>query len=278
MESQSAGIQYMGEPGATNECIKAIMRLVQFGDKITSVKVITSSNNHGLLLSINEMDLIAIKAGFSSGYGGEGPRGFSCILQLFRSLNIHVEEYHVEENLLERLDDSMLTSEDIKMLQDPKLAKGAKWHAYVFDDDYEMEKEGRLWRNFPPVIPFSIIDIRLIDLAKLFWDSPDDKLLTGYKRLEDIVRIRADLKEHGSKLFSQAFIKGPLGWSDIDEGEKIGRANLFINAYMAHRNPRAHRELEDNSGAQLSEFLLLNHLFILEAQCVGLKDYRNDKS
>jgi hypothetical protein len=37
---------------------------------------------------------------------------------------------------------------------------------------------------------------------------------------------------------------------------------------MAHRNPRAHREIREDPIALLSEFLLLNHLFNLESSAV----------
>jgi hypothetical protein len=53
-----------------------------------------------------------------------------------------------------------------------------------------------------------------------------------------------------------------------NEGERNGRMNLFIGAYMAYRNPRAHRESKDRLGAALAEFLLLNHLYMMEKQSI----------
>ena len=110
------------------------------------------------------------------------------------------------------------------------------------------------------------VDGRIIDLATSFWEGPDERLLIGYRRLEDIVRKRTGINEHGAKLFSQAF-GGPsakLGWKDLDGGERAGRASLFTAAFMAYRNPRAHREVEGDANDQLAEFLLLNHLYRLE--------------
>jgi hypothetical protein len=105
-------------------------------------------------------------------------------------------------------------------------------------------------------MPFAIIDSRIADLAISFWNDLDDRLLKAYRRLEDIVRKRAGVQEHGTKLFSQAFIgnNAKLTWQNIDETEKVGRGTLFTAAYMAHRNPRAHRELKSYQDAQLSEF------------------------
>jgi hypothetical protein len=107
-----------------------------------------------------------------------------------------------------------------------------------------------------------------MDLAISFWKDPDDRLLKGYRRLEDMIRERIQTHEHGTKLLSEAFVGNnpKLTWKNIDDAEKIGRGNLFTAAFMAHRNPRAHRVLKTYRDAQLSEFLLLNHLYRLESE------------
>jgi uncharacterized protein (TIGR02391 family) len=120
------------------------------------------------------------------------------------------------------------------------------------------------------VIPFAIIDRRLTDLALAFWDNPNDSILTGYKRLEDILRARTSIKTHGTRLFSEAFGKdeSKLTWSNIDNAEHAGRAQLFTAAFMAFRNRRAHREIQHNREKELAEFLLLNQLFSLEEEAI----------
>jgi len=71
---------------------------------------------------------------------------------------------------------------------------------------------------------------------------PDDRLLTGYRRLEDIARERTAIDEHGTKLFAQAFDPntGKLTWKDAGDGERAGRMQLFKGSYLAYRNRRAH--------------------------------------
>ncbi len=81
-DNQLAGIEYSGVPGASKECQDAVMRLLQYGDQITRVRILSCSKEHCLLLTVNVGDLIAIKSGFTSGYIGEGPTAFSCVLQL----------------------------------------------------------------------------------------------------------------------------------------------------------------------------------------------------
>jgi uncharacterized protein (TIGR02391 family) len=130
-------------------------------------------------------------------------------------------------------------------------------------------------------MPFGILDPRLADLALDFHAAPDRVLLDGFRRLEDRIRERTGLAEHGTKLFSQAFAgdDSRLVWNMpsnargaerdlIEKGEQAGRAQLFTGAYQAFRNPRAHRTLNHSAAEALSEFLVLNQLFRFEAEAV----------
>ena len=263
-----AGIQYSGEPGSSRDCQEAVVRLIQHGDSLTNARILTTRNLHCLLLTIAEADLVAIKSGFASGYGGTGPSTFSYVLQLLDAHDVEISEVDVDEDLLERLDNSALTRSDVESIEKAKPIRPSRWFDYVSDKDWERKEDGRQWTEFPPVIPFAIVDPRIADLALSFWDEADDKLLKGYRRLEDIVRKRTRIDDHGQKLFTKAFLPPDsiLTWADSEEAEQIGKANLFVGAYMAFRNPRAHRELRDYAHDQLTEFLLLNHLYVLEAQ------------
>jgi len=267
---QLAGIEYYGVPGGSKDCENAVMRLLQFGDVIKRAQILTASNRHCLLLTVNHGDLVAIKSGFASGYGGEGPRRFSRALQLLDTHGAEIEEREVDAALLERLDSAALRQSDIESIERAKQLR--QWGEYIDSQDIDRSLDGTLWRDFPPVIPFAVIDSRIFDLALSFWGGPDDRLLKGYRRLEDLIRDRTSIDEHGSKLFSRAFSGDApkLGWKDINDSERAGRANLFIGAYMAHRNPRAHRESKSYYlDAYLTEFLVLNHLFRLEREAVS---------
>jgi len=265
-EIDLAGIEYHGIAGASHGCQDAVERLLQFGDKISRVRIISYENHHCLLLTKENGDVIAIKSGFASGYGGTGPSCFSYVLQLLDSNGAEIDECEVDEGVIERLDNSALTIRDLEDIEAARPIRPSRWHDYVDEVDFERARSGTLWQNFPPIIPFAVIDSRIADLALSFWANPDDRLLKGYRRLEDTVRERTGLDEHGTKLFSKAF-SGPsplLRWDGLDDGERAGRANLFTGAWMAHRNPRSHRQLKNHSDELLSELLLLNHLYRLE--------------
>jgi hypothetical protein len=264
-----AGIEYAGRQGITKPCQDAILRLLQFGDKIKKIRILSCGGEHGFLITISPNDIIAVKAGFGSGYKGEGSRRFSYIFSLLMAFNLdtEIEEYEAKKDVMRRLEDSALTTEDLVEIQNTKPIRPIRFYNDYLWEEYYKDKD-EPWKEFPPVIPFAIVDSRIRDLAVSFWEDPDQKLMKGYRRLEDLVQEKTKLKETGYKLFSKAFLveKPLLSWKNIEEAERIGRANLFVGVYQAYRNPRAHHETEHNTYEQLSEFLLLNHLYKLEKE------------
>lgn len=265
-----AGIQYMGIAGVSADCKDAVMRLVQFGDRVTKARIISSDGTHCLILTINVGDIVAIKSGFASGYGGEGPAALSFVLALLGAHGADIDEIDAPEELIERLDMSALTGRDLEFIENTRKVSPRRINDYLTERDWQRAKSGETWEEFPPVMPFAIIDSRIADLALDFWESPDERLLTGWRRLEDIVRKRLDSNEHGAKLFSSAFLggKAALRWRRISASEQVGRANLFTASYSAYRNPRAHKEMTHDRTLQLGEFLLINHLYCLERTAV----------
>lgn len=221
-----------------------------------------------MLLTTDVGDQIAVKSGFSSGYGGVGPVCFSVTLQLLDSHGVEIDEWVTDEAFIERLDQSGLTVADVEAVTSGRVVRPSRWPQYILDHHAEQGRNGALWSQFPPVMPFSIIDCRIVDLALTFWKDCDKSLSLGYRRLEGLVRERAGISESGTKLFSRAFIgkEAILTWPLSDEGEKMGRANLFTGTYMAYRNPRAHQEAPESE--LLAEFLLFNQLFLLEREAI----------
>lgn len=111
-----------------------------------------------------------------------------------------------------------------------------------------------------------------MDLALGFDEDPDLSLLQGYRRLEDLIRKRTEIKEAtGSKLFAKVFNgnNSILHWENLDPTESAGKANLFTAIYMGYRNSRAHKEIASTPESTMMEFLMLNELFILGATSIA---------
>jgi hypothetical protein len=105
-------LEYHGVAGGSHDCQDAVMRLLQFGDRIVRVCILTPANHHGLLLTKEVGDRVAIPSGFASGYGGAGPNYFSVALQLLDTHGAEIDERELEEAQLERLNRSGLTMTD----------------------------------------------------------------------------------------------------------------------------------------------------------------------
>jgi hypothetical protein len=162
-----------------------------------------------------------------------------------------------------------LSNHDLELLEGAKPCRPSRWHDHIDEKHFEQSRNGTLWRDeFPPVIPFAAIDPRIMDLAFVFWKNPDNSLLAGPRRLEDTVRERTGIAHHGTKLFSQAFNPdGALTWKDADSQERTrlssSREPMPRTATLARTESR-----RTALAALLNEFLLLNHLYVLERDSV----------
>ncbi len=272
MRVKLAGIQYVGDSGITQECKKAVINLIHAGERIHEVKILTFeetySNAHALLL-ILEFDIqIVVKDGFASGYNGEGPKGYAFVLSLLAQYTNNINEYVVPQKIFERISSSSLTVKDLECINGIEKVRPIRWYdsAYLFK-----EREHNIFSEFPLIIPMALLDSRLIEQALKFETNPDNAIMSGYRKIEDIVRERTKLyNESSTKLFAKAFQvdNSVLCWENLDPSESIGRASLFTSVFMAYRNNRAHQEPKHNLSDDIREFMLINQLFILESEAV----------
>jgi len=258
------GIEYVGKAGITQSCIDGILRYLQFDRPLREAIIISYQQEHGFLLYTEERhDIIVIRAGFGSGYAGEGSAGFSYILSLFEEFDIDLDEREVPWRIFQKLNRGQLTHKDLGYIDDLRPVRPMKiW-------DYMIENRRERWmseKRMPIPIPLKLIDGRLRDLVINFWEDPDARIMTGFKRLEDSIRSRTGSNESGAKLFQVTFMgeDSILKWEGLTPREQAARADLFKSAYGSFRNPRAHKELDHSPEELLSEFLTLNHLFRLD--------------
>lgn len=152
-----AAIEYGGVPGATQECIDAVVRLIQCRVDLRHARILSAKNNHALLLTTSIGDLIAVKSGFASGYLGEGSRGFSYVLQLLKDYETEIDECKVSEQLIDRLDYSALSARDIKLVNNARPLRPRRWHDYILEEHWRQAEEGTMWRDCPPLIPLALV-------------------------------------------------------------------------------------------------------------------------
>ena len=279
--AELAGIQYMGLAGISASCAKAVQRLLAADEKISRALLLSEDGSHALLLGLGDAgyeEWVGIKSGFSSGYSGEGPRTLSETLALLEAFDIFVEEVAVDPSLLQRLDQSALTTKDLEFVTQTAPIRPRRLSDYLDEADFGYANRARAIQRLYPAMPWSVLDARLYDLARSFDSNPDHALMAGFRQLEETVRSRIGKDVSEAKVFAAAFLgeKPHLTWKGITTGERISRGNLFVGAYGAFRNPRAHKELLQDRGTQLCEFQTLNLLFRLESTAVEFVPAKED--
>lgn len=266
-------VQYHGSPRTTQSCLDAMVRQVVVPGHVSLAVLLTCGQDHAFYLKTEDPTPVLIKSGFTSGYPGEGPAGLAMALHLLLRHRIEVEEVLVTPALMKRLNASNLTAGDVSKIREDERVLPTRIYDYMHDG---LQGRGRpvdqLRRNSPLSIPWAVLDDRLIDLALEFDLEPDMTVLKAFRRLEARVKERCGLstESHGIKVFQQAF-RGDgsaLEWSGLPFAETEGRAKLFEGAYSAFRNARAHRDDAEDKVRAYREFLLVNELFLLEAEAV----------
>lgn len=266
-------VEYLGDAGITLSCLQSLCKTLQTHSDLTTALLLTNDQVHAFLLKDDSGTYYVIRSGFTSGYSGEGPKGLAKALALLSKHRIETEEILIPTKLLNRLNNSSLNDQDIDFIYQQKIIRPIRLHDYIYPFENEVTQTTKSKCYYPLELPYSIIDDRIFDLALLFKQDPDSALTKAYKRLEDIIRTRTGIHEHSTKLFAQAFQgeNALLTWDVPDSAEIKGRVNLFTSAYMAFRNARAHREKDENLMHQYREFLLINELYLLEAEAITIE-------
>ena len=272
-----AGVQYHGEAGVTQTCLDAIVRIIQSGKWITRAFLLTFEDRHCFYVQLSEHEDIIIRPGFASGYPGEGPAGLAIAIELLYRHRIELEELVVTSGFMSRAASASLTSADMTQIDDAKAVRPIRLSDYTWKVlDERGGKEASLRSQFPLLPNFGLLDARLLDLALLLEADPDSAISKAFRLLEETVRNRCGFKGLvGRTLFERAFLKpdAPLTWLGLEPNEIRGRGELFVGAFSAFRNPRAHRRVQSSQAQHVREFMLANELFLLEGEAVELEPY-----
>lgn len=268
-------MEYHGVSGSTADCVLAVERLLQHGPRANNCVILSHDENtvshHALMITTYNGDQIFIRSGFTSGYDGEGPRGFAKVLSLLDWHGVQLSEISVSSLVIESVDKATLSDADLKTIYTSKTLKPTRLWDYVYAVN-QQRLGSNPWKDSPSFLPLQIFDDRLATAARDFEQDPDGFLLKGNRLLECSVRDKAgitDSKVSGAvAVFTMAFNgRDPLLiWEGISPAEKEGRSNLFIGFAKSYRNPRAHKSENGTFLEQVQELLLLNHLLCLEAK------------
>ena len=112
-----------------------------------------------------------MRSGFASGYGGEGPHGFSFVLALLMSLDITFDEIEVKASVQREVDGGCLSQETLDALESQPPVR-LRVSEYVSERDLDAKFECTLWQRLDLFVPLGIVDPRLVDVARDFGILP----------------------------------------------------------------------------------------------------------
>lgn len=157
-------LQYVGIAGATKECVEAVERLLLTGVTLQKAVILTvregAVHHHALLVTTEHGDPIVVKGGFTSGYGGAGPKGFASVLELLDWHGVVLQEVAISEAEMNRLNASALTRSDVEEIGNKAPILPQRLWDY-FGGEYDAQETRNPWRHRGLQIPMAIIDDRL---------------------------------------------------------------------------------------------------------------------
>ncbi|GAA4035501.1 hypothetical protein GCM10022281_14870 [Sphingomonas rosea] len=114
-------LEYHGALGTTASCAQAVERILHSRRELVSCVILTCYTDHhpchALLLVDADGDQAIIKSGFTSGYGGAGPKGLSETLALLDWHGVELDEVQVDESVMRRVEASSLTLSDLEAVR-----------------------------------------------------------------------------------------------------------------------------------------------------------------
>jgi len=157
-ENNKLKVQYIGQSGYTQPCLLAIDAILNSGslpEKATLVSWASdrrSQMEEHLFLFWNwgYSPLTIVPSGFSSGYSGEGPRGFSLAICMIRSKGIPLDGVYVGESKFRTIDRGQIDDVNAPIYQNIKTQSELltwPWPLWVMDEDEELLERGQLWKK-----------------------------------------------------------------------------------------------------------------------------------
>ncbi len=148
---------YIGHSGYTSDCLIAIDAILNSGrlpENATLVSTPQYSKNgrEHLFLLWNwwHFPLTIIPSGFQDGYSGEGAKGFSLALCMFREKNIPIYWHPIKEAEFKLIDLGKLLEIEHPIYKKIKLEAELltwPWPEWILDKDEELLQKEQLWKR-----------------------------------------------------------------------------------------------------------------------------------
>ena len=264
-----AEVQYMGIPGDTETCVLAVDTVVNSENPPRKASVVGWRKDlHSMIYEHlflfwdwNKVPLTVVHSGFTSGYGGTGPHGFSEALCMVFCREIPTNPIFVNETDFNAIENRRLTAKIIDRLHNAD-DRPIEWPwGWIMPRDLEQLEKHTFWssRHHPKMV----FDFLSPDIAKrcqkLHAHDPEAAVFMAFKVVEERLRsLVSNSKGDEEALTADRLIaaalnptSGILTDKTLSLSEREGKFLMFKGAFQFVRNPRAHR-IVDNQDEQHS--------------------------
>ncbi|MDE2838674.1 MAG: hypothetical protein OXL97_14400 [Chloroflexota bacterium] len=273
-------MQYLGTPYDLNPCLLAIDTIVNSVRPPQRASLVTWAKDRPrhlekhlfLFWGWREAPLTVVQSGFTSGYGGEGPRALSMALCMVFDKAIPLSQLYVNERLFNAVNRQRTTEkmlEELYVQGDPV----EPWAPhYVLVDHKRTIDERTFWPKWHTPSPvFDFLDPELAErCGALYSANMQAAIREAYLVVEERLRsLMSDPSDDGHVLTGHRLIvkalqteSGELTDKSLPHSEREGLFLMFKGAYMNVRNSRAHRSIEEKDQQRAIELIYLADLLL----------------
>lgn len=151
-------VQYLGASGYTRQCLVAIDAILNSGclpRKAIIVSTFPRGSNRGqdhlfVFVDWDYFHITVVPSGFASGYGGEGPRGFSLAICLIREKGIPIWTIDVEDVDFRKIDLGEVRYWDDRLFRDILVRSEEcrwPWPGWTDEAHEQLLERGLLWHE-----------------------------------------------------------------------------------------------------------------------------------
>lgn len=264
-------VQYLGVPGATFECVKAMVTILTSGYPCREITVVYEddrSKNYQIVCFVvwewMRTEVTIVPDGFGT-HGGTGTWGLAVVLELIQFYGVPIREKWVDTEQFERIADGYPTESDLEALRQADMG-APSW-------PMELRSYGSgLWRALgnvmPEQFPYWLLEPELLTDVKGLEQDPAVAVFRTVRRLEILIRGMGPFEASlvGQDLISRALggKSGQFPLMGSTDSEAQAWEQLFRGAIGAFKNPHSHRDVklsvQDAAGQIFAVNMLLRKL------------------
>jgi hypothetical protein len=259
-------VQYLGASGYTRQCLVAIDAILNSGclpKRAIIVSTFPRGSNRGqyhlfVFVDWDHFHITVVPSGFASGYGGEGPRGFSLAICLIREKGIPIWTIDVEDADFRKIDLGEVRYWNDRLLRDILVRSEEcqwPWPGWTAEAHEQLLERGLLWHECYWRQPETDQITRAISEIDIEFPVVGQKLRLARKKVdesrnsEELQQVGILIRDAWIEFSNAACVALQVDSSDVENDKVINRLKKL----------KLEDELLDSCRASLNLSLKVQH-------------------